>query len=150
LNTVLLQKVVRQIAEALQALHEHGIVRRELTPEFITLRDADLSVLLTDLELAKILEGGRTVSTDWKENPFVAPEVFRGECDVRTDLFSWGQILYYAATGKKPDKPPNPAAFLGVELPRAVKQVATKCVATMPKDRPGSMEDVLKAIRNWT
>lgn len=149
LNKTVLCKTVREIAEALHALHEHKIIRRELTPAFIMLRDADLSVLLTDLELAKILEGSRTVSTEWKENPFLAPEVFRDKCDERSDVFSWAQILYYAATGKKPDKLPEPTAFLGVELPTAVKEIARRCVAPMPDSRPGSMKDVLKAIQDW-
>lgn len=47
-----LSRTMRELAEGLQALHEHGIVRRELAPESIVLRETDRSVLLTDLELS--------------------------------------------------------------------------------------------------
>jgi serine/threonine protein kinase len=148
----LLGQVMLELAEALQALHDHGIVRRELTPEFILLRETDSSVLLTDLELAKILERAKTVSKDWRENPYVAFEVFGGKCDFRTDVFSWGQILYYAATGKEPEKIPDPAVFFGVELPSSVKKIAMQCVERMPGKRPKDMNRVLKTIRKaeWT
>jgi serine/threonine protein kinase len=148
----LLGQVMLELAEALQSLHGHGIVRRELTPEFVLLREEDSSVLLTDLELAKILEGAKTVSKDWKENPYVGFEVLGGKCDVRTDVFSWGQILYYAATGKEPEKIPDPAMFFRVDLPPSVKKVAMQCVQRMPEKRPKDMSRVLKAIRKakWT
>jgi serine/threonine protein kinase len=148
----LLGQVMLELAEALQVLHDHGIVRRELTPEFILLRETDSSVLLTDLELAKILEGAKTVSKHWEENPFVGFEVFSGKCDVRTDVFSWGQILYYTATGKEPEKIPDPAMFFRVDLPPSVKKVAMQCVERMPEKRPKDMSRVLKAIRKakWT
>ena len=95
---------MRELAEGLQALHDHGIVRRELTPESIVLREADSSVLLTDLELAKLLDGSPTVSLRWNETPYLAPEVHSGKVDARSDIFSWGQILYHAATGTRPDE----------------------------------------------
>lgn len=144
-----LSRTMRELAEGLQALHEHGIVRRELAPESIVLRETDGSVLLTDLELAKLLDGGPTVSLRWRETPYLAPEVHSGKVDARSDLFSWGQILYIAATGRRPEKLPSPAAFMATELPLTVKQVAARCVAPMPDSRPGSMKDVLKAIRDW-
>ena len=52
-----LPKVMRQIAEGLRVLHENEIARRELTPDFVILRASDHSVLLTDLELARLLDG---------------------------------------------------------------------------------------------
>ena len=149
LGTERLQKVMCQLAEGLQVLHENEIVRRELTPEFIILRAKDDSVLLTDLELAKLLSGSPTVSGDWKENPYVAPEVFSGKVDERADLFSWGQILYYAATGKAPPKLPGANLFDTVALPKSIREIAKQCVCISPSLRPRSIREVVKAVRKW-
>jgi serine/threonine protein kinase len=140
---------MREIGEGLQALHEHKIIRRELTPEAIILRSKDSSVLLTDLELAKLPEGNPTVRGKWQDNPYLAPEVIDDEIDLRADLFSWGQIFYHAATGKPPQGITEPADFLPVDLPKRFKRVVTRCVAPFPKDRPGSFEEVLEALEAW-
>jgi serine/threonine protein kinase len=146
-----LRTVMLQLAEGLHVLHKNGIVRRELTPEFIILRASDGSVLLTDLELAKLLDGSPTVSRDWKENPYVAPEVFGGKIDESADLFSWGQILYYAATGKDPPKLPGPNLFDTVALPKSIREIGTQCVDIRPSMRPRSIQKVIKVCspRNW-
>jgi serine/threonine protein kinase len=144
-----LRRTMRELAEGLQALHEREIVRRELTPEFIILREADSSVLLTDLELAKLLDGSPTVSLRWNETPYLAPEVYAGQVDARSDIFSWGQILYHAATGRLPNKMLGPKDLLGLELTPAVKRILSHCVKPMPEDRPKTMTEILEAIRDW-
>ena len=144
-----LPQVMRQIAEGLQVLHENKIARRELTPDFVVLRGSDHSVLLTDLELARILDGSPPTPLNWKENPYVAPEVFSGKVDKRADLFSWGQILYHASAGKAPPKLPGTSLFDSLDLPRSVKEMAKSCVSISPSMRPRSFRKVVKAIRNW-
>ena len=144
-----LRQLMCELAEGLRVLHENEIIRRELTPEFIILRASDHSVLLTDLELAKLLDGSPTVSRDWKVNPYVAPEVFSGKVDKRADLFSWGQILYHASAGKAPPKLPGTSLFDSLDLPRSVKEMAKSCVSISPSMRPRSFRKVVKAIRNW-
>ena len=142
-------QITYQIAEGLQVLHKQKIVRRELSPEFITLRADDQSVLLTDLELAKILDGSPPTPVDWESNPYVAPELFGDQVDVRSDLFSWGQVLYHAATGDAPPKLPTRGLFDAVNVPDFVKSTAVKCVSKGPSGRPNSLQQVLKTARRW-
>jgi serine/threonine protein kinase len=141
-----LRRIMREIGEGLQALHEHNIIRRELTPGAIILRSEDSSVLLTDLELAKLPEGNPTVRGKWQDNPYLAPEVIDDEIDWRADLFSWGQIVYHAATGKRPQRITEPADLLAVNLPKRFKRLVARCVAPLPKDRRTSLEEVLDAL----
>jgi serine/threonine protein kinase len=149
LESGLLPQVMREIAEGLQVLHKNGIARRELTPEFVSLRASDHSVLLTDLELARVLDGSPPTPVNWKENPYVAPEVFSGRVDKRADLFSWGQILYHASTGQAPPKLPGTGLFDPVELPPSVRRIATECVSVSPSMRPRGIGKVVKAVRSW-
>lgn len=54
--------VLRGIADGLLTLHQHSIIRRELSPDFLVLRSESLLPVLTDFELAKLLDTDRTVS----------------------------------------------------------------------------------------
>jgi serine/threonine protein kinase len=143
--------VMLQIAEGLQALHKADVVRRELSPRFVLI-GADMSVVLTDFELAKLLEGAPTVSPKkgWPDDGYRAIEV-EGDApiDVRVDIYSWGRILTHAVAGKLPAKGKEADALTEAKLPPAVRRLALSCVALARSDRPGSIEQVLAGIRKW-
>ena len=81
------------IGEGLQALHVAKIIRRELAPRFIILRAKDGAPVLTDFELAKLLEGRPTVAPKggWPDDPNQATEVSgEGKQHEKYDVpFSW-------------------------------------------------------------
>lgn len=118
-----LYRVLREVAEGLQVLHDHDILRRELSPRFVWLREPDGSVLLTDFELGKLLDGRPTVAASWAEDPYRAPEVGGPDVDVRADLYSWGRIFIHAACGRLPSAGQEASALGGVKLPRALNIV---------------------------
>ena len=144
-----LKVVMTGIAEGLQELHRNEVVRRELTPQSVLLREKDDRPILTDMELAKLNAGAPTVSpTEWPDDPYRALEV-EGDTpvDARADVYSWGRIFVHAATGGLPERGSEENHKL--DVPQRVQEVVNASVSLMRSERLDDMKPILKALKDW-
>ena len=144
--------IARQIAEALEAAHEHGIVHRDLKPANIKLR-SDGAVKVLDFGLAKLADpahgpveataltspgmtqAGLVVGTP----AYMSPEQARGQkVDSRSDLWSFGCVCYEMLTGRR--------AFDGETTSDAISAVLVRDPdwSALPGGTPASVHRLLR------
>lgn len=136
-----------ELGDALNRLHRAGVIRRELSPENIIVRD-DQSLMLTDFELAKLVENGPTVSEHWPDDPYRAPEIGAGQPTTAADWYSWGRIVAHAIAGELPDRG-HEADALAKRAPKEVTLLVAKCVRPRPSERPTDWSEVCGVVESW-
>jgi serine/threonine protein kinase len=149
MERTILASIMKEVLDGLIALHEADIVFRELAPQRIIVESATRRAVLTDFELAKLLDGQHSVSTDWPDDIYRAPEVTGRRVDERADLYSWARVLVHAATGTLPEPGDDQDALVMAGLPKSVWKVASDCLSPFPDDRPKSAAVVRRALARW-
>jgi eukaryotic-like serine/threonine-protein kinase len=113
-------RITTAVLEALQYLHDNGVVHRALTPECIMVSDND-AIKLIDFGRASDAASRRLTYTNLADElgtiDYVSPEQVGGRrCDGRTDIFSMGVIFYEMITGKLPFTGASPAELMKARL----------------------------------
>ncbi|MDT4952719.1 MAG: eukaryotic-like serine/threonine-protein kinase [Acidobacteriota bacterium] len=166
-------EVSLQVASALAAAHEAGIVHRDIKPENIMIR-RDGYVKVLDFGLAKLTEERANTSpyalTLAETGPgivigtvtYMSPEQARGlRVDERTDIFSFGVVLYEMLAGRAPfggptpsdvivsilDRQPQPLAYHLPEVSPEAQRIVSKALAKEREERYQSVKDMLADLR---
>jgi len=158
----------RQLCQALTALHDEGIVHRDVKPSNIMVRrhQGRLTVKLVDFGLAKRIEPDAEAAAQTQEvvcgtPQYMAPEqIIGGPVDGRTDLFGLACVLYELLTGTPPGgraarqliltrqmySTPPPLHAQGVQVPDALDRALRAALQKEPNQRPDSLHDLEHAL----
>ncbi|HEX6546695.1 MAG TPA: serine/threonine-protein kinase, partial [Bryobacteraceae bacterium] len=175
LNEVL--KIAIQVTDALSAAAAAGVVHRDLKPGNIMVSDTGL-VKVVDFGLAKLIERTGsdetlTMRIDSRESwhtqegvvvgtvSYMSPEQAEGKpLDTRSDIFSFGAVLYEMVTGQKAFQgetrlstisailrdEPQPISAIVSDIPRDLEKIINRCLRKDPERRFQNIADVRVAL----
>ena len=147
-------RIARDVADALDYAHRHGVIHRDIKPANILLHDG--RPLVADFGIALAVSaagGGRMTETGLSLGTphYMSPEQASAERDLsaRSDVYSLGCVLYEMLAGEPPHTGPNPASILMrilTENPRSLSDIrptvplhvasaVAKAVEKLPADR---------------
>ncbi len=170
-------RMAAEMAEALGSAHEANIVHRDLKPENVMIRP-DGHVKILDFGLAKLREHAsgspeatrmETLSAEMTREgrilgtaAYMSPEQARAQSvDFRSDLFSFGIVLYEMSTGRSPFRGPSvtdtlssivrdqpqPMAQITPGVPNELARIVSKCLEKEPRDRYQDTRDLVVDLR---
>ncbi|MGC1617949.1 MAG: protein kinase, partial [Candidatus Acidiferrum sp.] len=147
-----------QACRALDYAHKRGIIHRDIKPDNVMLT-RDGTVKVVDFGIARVLETSKT-QTGMLLGTFayMSPEQYHGEhADARSDIWSFGVLLYELLAYQRPFKGSTPASLMhsicqqeppslleaSPDCPAALEKVIQRVLRKSPDERYQSMEEVL-------
>ncbi|MBK8594558.1 MAG: protein kinase [Holophagales bacterium] len=156
-------QIAKQLCRGLTAVHEAGILHRDIKPQNIMVLPNGV-VKLMDFGIARTDDGsdhtsadGETVGTPY----YMSPEQVMGRAlDARSDLYTVGVVLFELFTGRRPflgkeaaevmrmhisAEPPRPS-ILRADIPENLERIVLACLAKRPERRIASAADLYAAL----
>ncbi|WP_077081572.1 protein kinase domain-containing protein [Mycobacterium numidiamassiliense] len=155
--------VIEQVAEALDAAREEGLIHRDVKPSNILITNARDFVYLIDFGIARtaadtaLTRAGHTMGTV----AYMAPERIQGTTDHRADVYSLACVLYESLTGQRPfpgdsmaeqldghlNTPPPRPSLATPDVPPAFDEVIARGMAKDPDQRYQTAVELAEAAR---
>jgi len=145
-------QIVDQICAGLEEAHR-STIHRDLKPQNIMILPGG-TVKILDFGLAKLMTPGRMTRSSMALGTayYQAPEqaMDSANVDTRADIYSLGIIVYEMLTGKIPMARARAASQLNPDVPEALDVVIDKMLQMEPDDRPPSVAEVRRLLRECT
>ena len=171
-------RIATEMAEGLAEAHKAGVIHRDLKPDNVIVRSNGHAKIL-DFGLAKLLEAHaeagseelsklQTISGELTREgkifgtaAYMSPEQAEGKpVDARSDVFSFGTMLYEMLTGQRPFKgksrtsmliaivrdPPPALMLVCSELPQELERIVLRCLEKKPEARYPSANELWKSL----
>jgi serine/threonine-protein kinase len=159
------------IAQGLSAAHSKGVIHRDLKPENIFLTSdhrikildfglATFQPVLTEQELTQVETESAKIQKVEGTVPYMSPEQLRAEVlDQRTDIFSFGSILYEMSTGKRPFSGKSVADTVSAilkedppfeKIPAPLQLVVKKCLKKNREERFHSAQELVSELKTMS
>ncbi|MEL6417116.1 MAG: AAA family ATPase, partial [Pseudomonadota bacterium] len=160
--------IVIQLTTAIDAVHDHKTVHKNIAPQNILIDDADWSVKLMNFEIASALSRehqDKTISKRmWGSLPYISPEQtgrISHDVDHRSDFYSLGIVFFEMLFGRSPfdattqlewvhahiGKAPKLPDDAGARVPAALANIVLRLLAKSPEDRYQSCFGLLHDLR---
>ena len=156
-------RIGMQVASGLTAAHQQGLVHRDIKPSNILMEQGVERALITDFGLARAADDASLTRTGFHPGTpqYMSPEQASGEqVDSRSDLFSFGSVLYTMCTGRPPfraetslgvmrriaDVEPRPIREINPNIPEWLCHLIQKLMAKRPTYRFASAEMVAELL----
>ncbi|WP_257454815.1 serine/threonine-protein kinase [Archangium lipolyticum] len=171
LSVMRIRRITVQVCAALGAAHHLGVVHRDIKPDnlFITHKSGQADfVKVLDFGVAKVLTaentGGTLDGTIIGTPTYMSPEQAAGlPVDHRADIYAVGAVLYEMLSGRPPHLASNFGQLMvkiitepppalpshtpsGEPVPQSLAQLALRCLAKEPADRPQSLAEVITVL----
>lgn len=159
LDPYLALRIARDVGAALGAVHEAGIVHRDVKPTNV-LVDRHANVRIADFGVARFVTDDSSTGMMVGTMKYMSPEQARGkDADRRADIFSLGVVMYEMLAGKAPfggsldaliarvNQPP-PDLPDDVPLPDVVRGIVQRCMQKRPEHRYPTVEPLIDDINH--